>query len=124
MQNYALIVDDDHFSVYYIEQVLRPIGIQLLKAEDGAQALQMLESYTPSIVFLDMLLPRVSGIELLDFIKKTPRLNVTYVAVVSAHNHFPASPQLSRVDAYFVKPVPPQTIRDAARHAIERPALT
>jgi two-component system, OmpR family, alkaline phosphatase synthesis response regulator PhoP len=122
MQNSALAVDDDQHTLFFIEQVLRPTGLEIILAQDGRQALDTLKSVTPSVLFLDMLLPHISGIELLDFILKTPRLNATYVVVVSAHNHFPSSEQLARVDTYLVKPVRPKEIRDAALYAIERQA--
>jgi CheY-like chemotaxis protein len=122
MQYYALAVDDDQHTLFFIEQVLQSTGLEIILAQDGAQALETLKSVTPSIIFLDMLLPQISGIELLDYIVKTPRLNSIHVVVVSAHNHFPLSEQLARVDAFLVKPVRPKDIRDAALYAIERQA--
>ena len=124
MQNYALVVDDDQFTLFFVEQALRPTGMQVLQAEDGFRALEILQNTTPSILFLDMLLPQVSGVELLDFVIETPRLNATCVVVLSAHNHFVPADKVSRVDSYFVKPVRPKDIRDAALHAIARQAAT
>ncbi len=122
MQHYGLIVDDDQHTLIFIEQVLRPTGLHIVQAQDGIQALELLKTTTPNVLFLDMLLPGISGLDLLKFIVETPRLNSTYVVVVSAHKHFPPSDELSRVDTYLVKPVRPKDIRDAALYAIERQA--
>lgn len=124
MQNYALVVDDDQHTLVFIEQILKPTGLQIILAQDGYQALEVLESVTPSVLFLDMLLPGIQGVDVLSFMVATPRLNSTYVVVVSAHDRFPPSEALSRVDLYFVKPVRAKDIRDAALYAIERQATS
>ena len=118
MEQQILLVDDDQQTLIFLEQVLRSTGVKILTAEDGVQALDILQALTPSIVLLDMFMPQVSGFELLDFIQQTPRLNGTYAVVVSAHNHFPPSDVLSRVDAYLVKPIRPKELRDTVQRAI------
>jgi CheY-like chemotaxis protein len=119
MSNLALIVDDDLQTLYFFDQVLQPTGMEILKAQDGLSALENLQSTTPCVLFLDMLLPITSGMEVLKFIYQTPRLNSTYVVVVSAHNSFPPSEQLGRVDAFFVKPILAKDIREAALYALQ-----
>jgi CheY-like chemotaxis protein len=120
MQNLVLVVDDDQPTLLFMEHLLRPIGAQIIVAEDGKEAIELLGQYTPGIIFLDMLLPRITGMDVLDFILNTPRLSTTYVAVISAHNHFKPNPQLARVDRYFVKPVRAKEVRDLAQYAISR----
>ena len=51
MDYIALIVDDDHPTLMFLEQVLRPLNVRVVKAEDGAQALTMImEKSFPAIL--------------------------------------------------------------------------
>ena len=120
MQALALLVDDDRHTLVFLEHLLRPTGLTLLKAGDGEQALEILDEYTPALIFLDMLLPRVSGLEVLDFIARSPRLNAAYVVVISSQSrrYFPNSLQLGRANLYLTKPIKPKDIRDAAQQVI------
>ena len=122
MDYIALIVDDDQPTLMFLEQVLRPLHVRVMQAEDGAQAISILEDHTPIILFLDMLMPTISGMEVLAYICDTPRLNNLFVAVVSAHSYFEPSPTLARANAYYVKPIRPKDIRDATHYAISRQA--
>lgn len=118
MEYIALIVDDDRPTLLFLEQVLRPSGIQIMQAEDGLQALEILEHYTPVILFLDMLMPGASGLEVLEYIARTPRLNNMFVVVVSAHRYFEPSDALKRANSYYVKPIRPKDIRDITQHVL------
>ncbi len=120
MAHTALLVDDDQMTLLFLEQALHPTGVQALPTSDGQQAIEVLQEYTPIILFLDMLLPKVSGLEVLDFVLQNPHLNNMYIAVISAHDHFPSSVQLDRADAYFVKPLRLRDIRDVTQKAIDR----
>lgn len=120
MTNSVLIVDDDSPSRIFLEQTLRTLKTEVFQAVDGAEAIDFLEKQTPCIVFLDMYLPRVGGLDVLGFILDTPRLASTIVVVVSAHEHvrFPSCQELDRVDEYLVKPVSVRLIRDLAQRAL------
>ncbi|MEO8612769.1 MAG: response regulator [Chloroflexota bacterium] len=122
MDYIALIVDDDHPTLLFLEQVLRPLNVHVMQAQDGAEAIAVLENHTPIILFLDMLMPTLSGLEVLEYIYHTPRLDNLFVAVVSAHSYFEPSPILERANAYYVKPIRPKDIRDATQYAISRQA--
>lgn len=120
MPHHALLVDDDIHTLFLFEQILRPSGLSVLKAEDGIQALEILNLYTPVIVFLDLLLPRVNGLEVLNFIIETPRLNSVMVVVISSQSRslVSQSAPLARAQAYFMKPINPKDIRAATQQAI------
>ncbi len=120
MTNSVLVVDDDPPSRVFLEQILRSLKVEVQQAVDGAEAIDLLEHTTPNVIFLDMYLPRVGGLDVLGFILDTPRLSNTIVVVVSAHEHirFPSCRELDRVDEYLVKPVSVRTIRDLAQRAI------
>ncbi|MCB9453924.1 MAG: response regulator [Anaerolineaceae bacterium] len=120
MPNSVLVVDDDVPSRVFLTQTLRPLPVDVIEAVDGAEAIELLEQNTPRIVFLDMYLPRVGGLDVLGYILDTPRLNNTIVVIVSAHEHvrFPSCQELDRADEYLVKPVSLKVLRDLTQRAL------
>jgi two-component system alkaline phosphatase synthesis response regulator PhoP len=120
MSHCALIVDDDEHTLYFIEQVLRPLRLEILKAANGEQALAYLQQSTPAILFLDLLLPRISGLDVLNYVSSAPHLKMMYVVVVSAHDPYHFNVPMPRADVYLVKPVRPKEILTAAEFAISQ----
>jgi CheY-like chemotaxis protein len=112
MQQTALIVDDDQATLIFLQQVLQPLNMEVVCADDGVQAIELLQQMTPDALFLDLLLPGVTGVDVLEFVARTPRLNHTHVIVISAHNKPHSMDALVRADDYLVKPVRVQVIRD------------
>ncbi len=77
-KNTVLIVDDDMHIGDMLSEVLGREGYGVLRAYSGTEALMLLSSETPDLVLLDLMLPGLSGEELLPKIKNIP------VIVVSA----------------------------------------
>lgn len=73
-----LIVDDDQYINDMLKEALTKEGYGILRAFSGTEALMVLEKHTPDLVLLDLMLPGISGEELLSEIKRLP------VIVVSA----------------------------------------
>jgi CheY-like chemotaxis protein len=119
MDHLVLIVDDDPHTLLLWSAVLKPSGVNVIQAGDGAQALTILENQTPTILLLDMLMPYVSGQDVLNYVAKTPRLDEMYVVVISAHRQS-ATSQLARANAVLLKPIRPIEIRDLLQHALSR----
>jgi PAS domain S-box-containing protein len=70
MQKKALLVDSDYFFVEFLSELLAKRGYEVLKAYDGKQAIAMLEREAADIVFADLVLPKIDGRQLFDFIRK------------------------------------------------------
>lgn len=117
MQPIALIADDDTLTLFFMEQILLPAGMQVLRAEDGLQAVEILQEVVPSIIFLDLLMPRLSGLDVVSFVMESHHLRDVPVVIVTAHNRdrFVQFPQVARAAAYLLKPVHPQDIREFAQ---------
>lgn len=112
MTQRILIVEDDSSSRYIYQQVLT--GFQIVEASDGAQAIDRLKEQVFDLVILDMLLPRVQGTAVLDFLYHHPHAENTRVIVITAHSGF-GQLSLRSGDLLLLKPVTPQQIRDAVR---------
>ena len=102
----ALVVEDEESMRTIYDIVLRQkLGFEVLHAQDGAEALEILENRAPDIVFLDILLPRVNGAHVLTYIQTAAHLASTRVVIVSAHNHLLQTGTLRNDDQFLLKPV-------------------
>jgi CheY-like chemotaxis protein len=117
MPHLALVVEDESSLRLIYEVVLTSLGFHVVHASDGHQALEILKANTPAVVFLDMLLPKVNGLTVLDYLHSASHLQHTHIVVVTAHHRFGQSEMLRPQDEFLLKPVQPQDIRKAALHA-------
>lgn len=114
MSNQVLIVEDDPGMRVIYRRVLTDLQFEVQEASDGAEAITLLNSTTPTLVFLDMLLPRVNGLAVLDYMNQNERLQNTHVVIVSSNRSFePEAARMRRVD-YVQKPIRPAQIRELA----------
>ena len=67
-----LIVDDDVYIGNMIEEMLRKKGYKILRAYSGTEALMVLSASKPDLVLLDLMLPGMSGEEVLSHMKGIP----------------------------------------------------
>jgi diguanylate cyclase (GGDEF)-like protein len=69
-----LIVDDHEDNVELLRARLESWGFETLSARDGAEALSMIESSLPDLVLLDVMMPKVDGMEVARRVKNNPDL--------------------------------------------------
>jgi two-component system response regulator AdeR len=100
----ALIVEDAPEIAMIFSDILSMSGLATEIIADGDSAIRRLNELTPDIILLDMHLPRVSGHEVLQFIRMTERLSKTKVVAVTADVlRIPDIENL--VDLTLIKPV-------------------
>jgi PleD family two-component response regulator len=68
----VLVVDDDHDIARFIEINLRLEGYEVVVAHDGLEALDIIASRAPDIVLLDVMMPRIDGVELCRQLRANP----------------------------------------------------
>lgn len=66
------IIDDDEYIGNMVEEVLRREGYSVLRAYSGTEALYLLENHQPDIILLDLMLPGLSGEEVIMHIQNIP----------------------------------------------------
>ena len=103
----VLIIEDDVDYRDSLSIFLSGHGLEVTIAEDGAQAMEKLLFYLPKLVILDLLLPKVKGIDVLKRIREYPDKNIadTLVIVlsnVSSNEEIQEANNLN-VEAYLVK---------------------
>ncbi|MBU3146226.1 response regulator transcription factor [Clostridium sp. CF012] len=82
-----LIVDDEVNNRLLLEEILEEFkeqGVEILLAEDGRQALGIILSERPNLVFLDIMMPEINGYEVCYIVKKELKLLHTYIVLLTA----------------------------------------
>ena len=59
-------------------------GFKVITARDGEEALKLTEQGSPNIILLDIMMPKISGFDVLDILRATPETKVTKIIVMSA----------------------------------------
>jgi len=65
-----LIIEDDSYFAALCEKGLKKYGYSVLRAGDGEEGLEMLEKERPDLVVLDIIMPRMNGLEVLKKIRQ------------------------------------------------------
>ncbi|MGC8989472.1 MAG: response regulator, partial [Verrucomicrobiia bacterium] len=63
MKEKILVVDDEPDAVELIEFSLKQAGYDVITAADGAEAVRKAQSFLPSLIVLDLMLPEIDGLE-------------------------------------------------------------
>lgn len=82
-----LIVDDEVNNRLLLEEILEEFkeqGVEILLAEDGAQALDIIVSKKPNLVFLDIMMPEINGYEVCNIVKQDFKLSDIYIVLLTA----------------------------------------
>lgn len=113
------IIDDDIHIGDVLEELLRREGYQVLRAYSGTEALYLLDHQRPDLVLLDLMLPGLSGQEVLPQIQGIP------VIVLSAKGEVEDKVELLREGAvdYVTKPFHPQELLARIGVQLRRPQL-
>ena len=78
-----LIIEDDHFLSSILKSRLEKDGFTVLQAFDGDEALELLKTARPTVILLDIIMPKVSGFEVLESIGADPELSQIPVVIAS-----------------------------------------
>jgi PAS domain S-box-containing protein len=84
MKKKILVVDDDRVMLKYVSKLLIREGHEVATAEDGFSALNLLATFTPDILFFDLIMPKIDGIKLIQIVRNMPQLKDCYLVIVSA----------------------------------------
>ena len=79
-----LVVDDSTTNVVLLEAILDEKGYKIETALNAKEAYSIIEKDTPDLILLDLLMPKISGFDFLEEIRKNQKTKNTPVIVVSA----------------------------------------
>jgi two-component system cell cycle sensor histidine kinase/response regulator CckA len=84
MKKKILVVDDDRVILKFVTKLLEREGHEVVTAEDGFAALNLLSTFTPDIMFFDLIMPKIDGGKLIQIVRSMPRLKDCYLVIISA----------------------------------------
>ena len=113
----VLVVDDDHVIRQLIGINLELEGFEVFMAADGEEALLQVTTVRPDVVVLDVMMPRLDGLEVARRLRQDPATRDLRLVLVSARAQA-ADRQRGEdmgVDAYITKPFEPDELVDVVR---------
>lgn len=119
----VLIIDDEDGLRHTLTRVLKIAGCQVSGASDGPQALNLIKSTPLDLVYLDIHLPSMNGLEVLQNIRAShPNLPVI---LFTAHASLQSAVEAIRLGAtdYLVKPIDPEVFIARTRVILEEQAV-
>jgi CheY-like chemotaxis protein/CHASE3 domain sensor protein len=111
-KNTILIVEDDRIFRQSILDTVRSYGFDAIEADSSEMALQILNSHVPTAILLDVKLPGMSGLGLLEMIKQNPKWRHIPVHMISALEYQSNALRMGAL-GYLSKPVTVDKVRSA-----------
>lgn len=120
-----LIVDDEPHLRTLIHQTLEELedeGVELLTASNGEEALATIQSVKPNLVFLDVMMPKLSGFDVCQRTKQELGLTGVYIVLLTAKGQEFDRQRGQEVgaDLYMTKPFDPDALLEKAREVLGR----
>jgi two-component system cell cycle sensor histidine kinase/response regulator CckA len=78
-----LVVDDDPLMLKFMTDLIEKEWHEVMTAKDGFLALEILTSFVPDVIFVDLIMPRIGGDKLCQIVRKMPHLNECKVVLLS-----------------------------------------
>ncbi|MFN9806427.1 MAG: response regulator [Betaproteobacteria bacterium] len=124
----VMVIDDSNTIRRSAEIFLTQAGCQVILAQDGFEALALINDHQPAIIFCDILMPRLDGYQTCALIKRSPRFSATPVVMLSSKDGLfdRARGRMVGSSEYLTKPFTKDSLLNAVRqlssHEGARPA--
>ena len=112
-----LVCDDDPSLRELVRAVLGP-RYRFVEAADGTEALALAREDRPDLIVLDVMLPGLSGIEVLEVLKTETALSSIPVVVITAWSHAEIDAQVAGADRFVSKPFDPDDLSNAVQELL------
>ncbi len=121
MDKRILIVEDNMLVQEVYASALQSLGCEVITADDGNEALALAEEEEPDLIIMDIMLPGVSGLDLVKTMKNDPGLKDTPIIVVTTMAMAADQEKIKAAgaDAYLPKPIQVDEFTDAVRKILE-----
>ena len=113
MSKRVLICDDEPYIVESVSYVVRRAGFDVVTAEDGDQALAAAYREKPDLIFLDIMMPGLSGDEVCRRLKTDPAMKDTHIVILTARGQEEDERRALEMGAneFMTKPFSPRKLR-------------
>lgn len=115
-----LVVEDEYDSIQVVSQVLEHHDIQIYVARDGQECLEVVEKIMPTLVIMDLAMPKLDGWQTLVAMRSNPATaHIPIVATTAYHSAEVAKDTVKAgFDAYYPKPIDPASFVDSLAQII------
>lgn len=116
MRKKVLIVDDEPNILILMEQALEKLqddyDVMILTSKNGTEALEIIKKEKPDLVFLDVMMPKLSGLDVCRIIKNEFKFNNIYIIMLTAKGQeFDKKNGIAvGADLYMTKPFRPKEV--------------
>lgn len=123
MEKKILIVDDEAHIRMLISQTLEELedeGVEFLTADNGETALQLIQDEKPNLVFLDVMMPKMNGMEVCRKVKQELGISDVYIIILTAKGQELDKQKGQEVgaDIYMTKPFDPEVLLTKAKEIL------
>lgn len=123
MENYKiLIVDDIPTTVTLISAIIKKLNVEYETAESGEEALKKVESFKPNIVLLDLMMPDISGWDVIRTIRQKytkEQMAIIATSAITDHDNITECYDMG-VNDYVAKPIVPDRLLNTIQiHAMK-----
>jgi CheY-like chemotaxis protein len=101
----ALVVDDNYFNRDLCKLALEHVGYAVLEAENGIEALAVLEKQTFDLLVLDLAMPELDGSGVIRHIRKQEKHHKMTIIIITANHHMATSEVNLSADYLMYKPI-------------------
>ncbi|MBX3014731.1 MAG: response regulator [Caldilineaceae bacterium] len=115
-----LLVDDEPSTLQLVRKILQADGHKVYEAIDGMQALEVFETVRPDLVLLDVVIPKIDGLGVLQEIRRRDRLAGVIMVSALTSEQLAVKSMLSGADDYISKPFKLNTIRLHIRQVMDK----
>ncbi len=107
-----LLIDDDPNLILLVKDYLEFRGYEVITAENGQEALDVLQKDTPDMIICDVMMPQMDGYSLVEHVRKDPRTSWIPVLFLSAKGQSQDRVKglNTGADVYMVKPFEPEEL--------------
>ena len=124
-QKTVIIVEDEPDAAEMFAEMMRVSGYRVVKISSSTPAIGIISTEKPDVVILDVMMPDISGLEVLRFMRREPELEKIPVILVSAKS-MPSDIKVG-MDAgasrYLTKPVSFLDLKEAVEEIVSTPAF-
>lgn len=109
----VVVADDDPSILDFLSRVLSTAGHRVIRAERGDTALQLIKQERPKLIFLDVLMPGLDGLEVCSAVRNEPALSKTPVVLLSAmgEQRLAGTVRDAKANDYLTKPMKIESVR-------------
>ncbi|HOJ62793.1 MAG TPA: transporter substrate-binding domain-containing protein [Spirochaetota bacterium] len=114
----VLVVDDRDTNRDILVKILSPLGFDVMETKDGLTALKMIDQYKPDIILLDIVMPDISGIEVIDRLRKSNN-PVKIIAIIASVMDENKNEILEKgADSFIIKPFKKEIILEEIKNLL------